>query len=172
MRSDAVKNMQKITAAETAGKSLGCSAFSQVPLAIEKCRKATLLVSSVGWWYYQIGCGSRKRVLLVCSVTTLTATAAALICPWYERRLIIWQGDPRGRMISVVATQYLPGLQTVKPLIQDAIFSRDSANVAKNSLPHSSHGLSPVLGSMTGYFLFNYRFSIYLLMTFFRVFLY
>ena len=114
----------------------------------------------------QIRGGSRKRKFLVCSVTTLTATATALICTWYDKRLIIWQGDPHGRTISVIATQYLPGLHTIQLLSQDAIFSRDSANAVKNSLPCSSHKLSPVLGSMTGYFLVICRFRIYLLMTF------
>lgn len=49
MHSDAVKDMQRIKVAETAGKSLRCSMCSQVPLAIEKCGKTPLLVSSVGW---------------------------------------------------------------------------------------------------------------------------
>ena len=129
-------------------------------LGLLHCRQTLYCLSHQGG-LVQIRGGSRKREFLICSVTTFTVTAMAVICTWYDKRLIRWQGDPHGRAISVIATQYLPGLHAVQLLSQDAIFSRDSANAVKNSLPCSSHRLSPVLGSMTGYFLVIYIFRIY-----------
>lgn len=122
---DAIKNMKKGTkVAELAGNLSRCFIYS----AVDQSCKITMQVPSAGWWWYM------KRVFLVCSITTLTASAAGLICTWYDKRLIIWQGDPRGRTISVIATQYLSEQQTVRLLIQDATFSRDSANAVKKHL--------------------------------------
>lgn len=98
--------------------------------------------------------GTSKEVFLVYSITTLTARAAGLICTWSDKKLIIRQGDPRGRTISVIATQYLSGQQTVKLLIQDATFSRGSANAIRKhpiSIPHIDRHISILRNSSTGY---------------------